>query len=44
MGFTYHKSGKRYLYRETVQAVGNALWIVLLAYLIATNLDYWRGK
>lgn len=34
-GFTYQKSGKRYFYYEAVQAIGAAVWIVLLLAFVA---------
>jgi hypothetical protein len=39
-GFTYHKSGKRYLYLEAVQAIGSVVWIVLLVFLTVSKIGY----
>ena len=41
MGFTYHKSGKRYLYRETIEAIGNGVWLALFAYLVVSKSLNW---
>lgn len=33
MGFAYHKSGKRYLYRETVEVVGFCVALAIVAFV-----------
>lgn len=34
LGFYYEKAGKRYLYRETVEAIGTIVWVGLLATIL----------